>query len=331
MKNSVTASAPGRIDLAAGPTDWCGKNTLAMAINLRAYAKVSLLDDPNKVIISIGDARVEYTTPEYDGNLDLFKAVVELTGLKGFEIEMWTDIPRGSGLGGSAPLCVSIVFALNKLFKKNWSRYYMAELAQRAETYKMHTVNGYQDQYSAMFGGINFMDFRGKSCQRGDYSKTVEAEPYTVVENLLEYLPEFHALVAIPEIVRVSSDQTNGSLSDRYLDGEKLIVDSVNQMALQGQKAKKALVDGDISELYKLINADNDFHRIYGFVTEANENIIKIANENGALACNVCGAGRGAVAIFSPDKIAEDKIYAALKNKVEHIFHVKNDEGARYE
>lgn len=328
---TITASAPGRIDLCGGPTDWCGMNTLAMAVNLRAYATVKKLDNPKLISIQIGDEKVEYTTPVYDGKLDLFKAVIELSGLSGFSLECTTEIPRGSGLGGSAPLTVASVFALNKLFDMGWSKYYMAELAQRSETFKLHTVNGYQDQYVAMFGGVLFMDFRGKSCQRGNYSKTVESEPYTVVENLTPYLPETHIVVAIPKVTRISSDQTNGSLSDRYLDSEPKIVNAIESMAKNTQMAKKSLVDGKFSKLFELINADNDTLRLFDFLTPDNEMIVKTGIMHDALAVKTCGAGRGAVAIFSQNQETSVKIYEELKSKVENIYYVKNDEGARYE
>lgn len=327
----VVASAPGRVDLSGGPTDWCGMNTLAMAINLRAFAKVTLLDNTELIRIKIGEENVEYTTPTYDGKLDLFKAVIELTGLKGFSLECWTDIPRGSGLGGSAPLTVASVFALNKLFDKKWSKYYMAELAQRSETFKLHTVNGYQDQYTAMFGGVLFMDFRGKSCQRGDYSKSVESEPYTVVENLTDYLPKTHIVVAVPKVTRISSDQTNGSLSDRYLDNEPLIVEAIEKMAKNTQLAKKALVDRDSAKLFELVNADNNTLRLFNFLTPDNEMIIKTSMELGAIAGKTCGAGRGAVALFAPSHEIAQNIYAKLQTMVENIYYVVNDEGARYE
>lgn len=331
MNETVIASAPGRVDLVAGPTDWCGMNTLAMAINLRAYAKVTKLDNPELIKVKIGDESVEYTTPVYDGKLDLFKAVIELTGLSGFSLECSTQIPRGSGLGGSAPLTVASVFALNKLFKMNWSKYYMAELAQRSETYKLHTVNGYQDQYTAMFGGVLFMDFRGKSCQRGNYSKTVESEPYTVVENLSEFLPKTHIVVAVPKVTRISSDQTNGSLSDRYLDSEPLIVEAITNMAKNAQMAKKSLVDRDYDKLFELVRSDNDTLRLFNFLTPDNEMIVKTGLELGALASKTCGAGRGAVAIFCPSEEISQKVYETLKNKVENIYYAQNDEGARYE
>lgn len=329
--NQAIVTAPGRVDLAAGPTDWCGMNTLAMAVNLRAKATVTKLDNPDEIRIKIGEISETYMQPIYDGKLDLFKAVIELTGLKGFAVEYETEIPKGSGLGGSAPLTVATVMALNKLFKKGWSRYYMAELAQRAETYKLHTVNGYQDQYTAMFGGLLFMNFDGKSCQRGAYSKTVEEEPYTTVEDLSEFLPEFKLVIAVPKITREGSGQTNGSLSDRYLDGEDRIIKLVTESARNAKWAKKCMVDGNLTELYEIINRENEILRQYGFITTDNEEIIKVAQENGAVACKVCGAGRGAVAIFAGSEGVRKAIYMALKPIGEYVYLSKCDQGARYE
>lgn len=331
MSKTIKVSAPARIDLCAGPTDWCGMNTLAMAINLRATAEATKLSDKNLVRIAIGSDSVTYTKPTYDGKLDLFKAVIELTGLTGFSIEYTTEIPKGSGLGGSAPLTVATVMALSKLFNKNWSSYYMAELAQRAETYKLHTVNGYQDQYAAMFGGLIFMNFEGKSCQRGDYSKTVEEEPYATVEDLTKFYPNFNIVVAVPKIVRAGSGQTNGSLSDRYLDGEERIVDLIHESAALAKEAKKCLVDGGVDRLYEIIRKDNDISRQYGFLTEENERMIEVARELGAVAWRTCGAGRGAVALFAYDLKTRDRIYETLKPTVEYIFKPTLDTGARYE
>jgi len=331
MDGSITVSAPGRIDLSGGATDWCGMQTLAMAINLRAYATVKKIDNPNKKIITIGDNRIEYEKPEYDGNLNLFKAVIELTGQSGFEVNYKTDIPKGSGLGGSAPLTVATVMAVSKLFGLNWSRYYMAELAQRAESLKLQTVNGYQDQYSAMFGGLLYMDFNGKSCQKWCYSKPIDQEPYTTVEVLTEYAPIFNVVVAVPEIIRSSSNETNGSVSERYLNGEKLIVELMKKKAMLTQEAKKAVVDGKINKLYDLINQNNEIMRSFGYVSEDDEKIITIGIQNGAVACKTCGAGRGAVAILAKSAESREKIYRALENRVKDIFKVEMDTGARFE
>lgn len=329
--NKITISAPGRIDLSGGATDWCGFHTLGLAINLRAYAEIEILSDINKVEIEIGDLREAYSEPKYGTDLDLFKACIELTKLKGFKIKYHTEIPRGSGLGGSAPLTVATVFGLNELFQKNWSKYYMAELAQRAETLKLNMVNGCQDQYAAMFGGLIFMDFEGKKCQKGEYSKPVEQEPYAVVERLDQYLPDFHILVAIPQIERISSDQTNSSLSDRYLNGETKIVELIEQKAALTREAKKALVDHDISKLYHIINQNNQIMKEFNFLSKYNLAIEEVAKQNGALAVKTCGAGRAAMAIFAKDEGNKKALKQILKPHCNHLFEVNLDQGARIE
>ena len=86
-----------------------------------------------------------------------------------------------------------------------------------------------------------------------------------MVERLDEYLPGFHIVVAVPEITRKSSGETNGSLSDRYLDGEKGIVEKMKLKAKLTQDAKKAIVDGENRSLYRIINKNNDIMRDFGF------------------------------------------------------------------
>jgi galactokinase/mevalonate kinase-like predicted kinase len=217
------------------------------------------------------------------------------------------------------------------MFKMNWNKYYMTELANRAETLKLQTVQGTQDQYAAMFGGLLFMDFRGKTCQRGAYSKRIEEEPYSVVERLDEYAPNLWITVAIPEITREKSDQTNGSLSDRYLDGEKLIVEAIEEMARNGQEGKRAVVNQDLEYLYRIINKDNEFMDLFGMVSEDNKRIIKVGKNAGAVATRVCGAGRGAVALIAKSEDEREAIFQALQGEVEHLYKVEMDEGARYE
>jgi galactokinase/mevalonate kinase-like predicted kinase len=329
--NQVKVSAPGRIDLSGGVIDWCGMYTLSVAINLRAHASITRLDNPEIVQLSIDGVEDEYSKPEYDGKLDLFKAVIELSGLKGFRVDYQTDIPRGSGLGGSAPLTVSTLFGLNKLFKKNWSIYYLTELAQRAETFKLQTVNGYQDQYSAAFGYLNFFDFRDKECQKGNYSKPIDQEPYGVVESLKQYMPDFHILIAVPEIIRSSSGETNGSVSERYLNGDKEILDLMARVGKLTQEAKKCVIENKIDELYKIINENNDILRKFGFLSEKNEAIVETANENNALAVKVCGAGRGGTAVFAKNEAHLEKLYQALKPVSNYIYKVKPDGGVQFE
>jgi len=329
-ENNVVSSAPGRIDLSGGATDWCGMHTLSLAINLRAKAEVSLLKDTSLIQIEIGNEFVEYKKPRYGGNLDLFKSVIELSGLKGFKVKYETNIPKGSGLGGSAPLTVATLHSLNKLFRKKWSLYYIAELAQRAERLKLKTVQGLQDQYTAVFGGLVYMDFRNKECQKGKYSKPVEKEPYATIEKLDQYCPNFHIIIAVPQVERVSSNQTNQELSELYLNGNKKVVNQMKYVASLTQLAKKAVVDGKIQLLYEIINKNNNIMIEWGWLSKYNLEVMKIAKKNGALAIKTCGAGRGAMAIFAKDKNHQKQLFELIKPKVTQIYKVKKDKGVKF-
>lgn len=333
MNKSVTYSAPARIDLSGGATDWCGMHTISLAINLRAYATLSKLEDENLISIKIGNLEENYYTPIYSGNLDLFKAVIELSGLKGFRVEYRTDIPKGSGLGGSAPLTVSTLFGLNELFKKNWNKYYIAELAQRAETFKLKTVNGFQDQYSATFGGFIFMDFEGKACQKGKYTGPVESEPYAVVERLDDYLPNFNIVVAVPTITRTGSDETNSKVSELYLAGDERIVRLMHEKASLTRELKRNIVEKNSEQIFEIINNNNNIMREFGFLAPENEEMISIANKIGVLASKTTGAGRGAVAFFVESEVKQNQLIEEFeKHKfIRNIFKIKPDVGAQKE
>ena len=335
MKNKafkkVTVSAPGRIDLSGGATDWCGYHTLAMAINLRAYAIIERLDDLELISISIGDLKEEYKTPKYGTPLDLFKACIELSGLKGFKILYKTELPKHSSLGGSAPLTVATLFGLKQLFNKDWSLYYIAELAQRAETFKLETVNGYQDQFTAAFGGLIFMDFRGKSCQKGIYSRPIEEEPYTVVEDISDFVPRFKFLVAIPEILDITSNQANTMVSQRYLNGDEEIVNLIKEKAALTQEIKKAIIGGKNEKIVDIINKNQAIIRKFGWVSKDNERIQREAFDLGALAVKNTGAGFAGMAIVCRNEKDREKIAKGLNGVAEYMYEVEMAGGVRVE
>lgn len=327
----IVVSAPARVDLSGGATDWCGYHTLAMAINLRAYARIEKLDNPNLVIVTIGDLTEEYEEPKYGTPLDLFKAVIELSGLKGFKVSYKTNIPKHSSLGGSAPLTVSTLFGLKHLFKSDWSIYYIAELAQRAETLKLKTVNGYQDQYAAAFGGLLFLDFRGKSCQKEIYSRPIEKEPYAVVEDLSEFLPDFKFIIVIPKIMNITSDEANSMVSRRYLAGDKEIVSLIEKKAALTQELKRAIIEKENEKIIAIINKNQEIMRKFGWVSEANEKVLKRAFALGALAVKNTGAGFAAMAIVCENETARQKIAEGLEGLAEYIFKVEMAKGVKVE
>jgi D-glycero-alpha-D-manno-heptose-7-phosphate kinase len=164
------ARAPARISLAGGGTDFTkyfmdqGGAGLSCTIAKYSHAVLRKRTD-KKIKIYSHDFRqnVEINCIDdikYDGNLDLIKAGIKL--LKpdyGFDLEIGCDFPPASGLGGSASLLASVIGCLNEFRENKLDRYAIAEYAFEAERIELDIAGGWQDQYSTVFGGFNYLEF----------------------------------------------------------------------------------------------------------------------------------------------------------------------------
>jgi D-glycero-alpha-D-manno-heptose-7-phosphate kinase len=167
------ARAPARVSFGGGGSDVTyyffdqGGVILSTAISKYAHAVLRRRHDSSIRIYSYDlDQTViasSLTDLKFDGCLDLVKAVVRLVEPGyGFELELNTDFPVGSGLGGSATLAVAIIGCFNEFRRDPWTRHQIAEMAFQAERLHLNLPGGWQDQYAAVFGGINYMEFSAR-------------------------------------------------------------------------------------------------------------------------------------------------------------------------
>ena len=175
---TIRARAPLRLGLAGGGTDvvpYCdvfGGAILNSTIDRYAYAILKELDgrvvrfiaaDLNVIeTISFADLQT------YNGPLKLHVAtyshlVRHFNSSKPIPLELTTycDAPPGSGLGSSSTVVVAILRAFVDLLNIPLSDYDIAGLAYKIERLDCGLKGGKQDQYSATFGGFNFMEFFG--------------------------------------------------------------------------------------------------------------------------------------------------------------------------
>lgn len=172
----VRARAPLRLGLAGGGTDVSpysdehGGYVLNATIDRYAYAVIKTLDNGSVRFVAT-DQQTNETLGlanfySLEGSLQLHKAVYNAM-IKlyhngqpiALELSTFCDAPAGSGLGSSSTLVVVMIRAFAELLNLPLDDYTIAKLAYTIERVDCGLQGGKQDQYSATFGGFNFMEF----------------------------------------------------------------------------------------------------------------------------------------------------------------------------
>ena len=172
----IRSRAPLRLGLAGGGTDvspYCdvyGGKVLNATIDRYAYAVIKSIDEPVVRFIAtdlnITDSLPLNTPISVNGTLDLHKTVYKFImenynngNYIPLELSTSCDAPAGSGLGSSSTLVVAMIRAFVELLELPLDDYEIARLAFQIERVYCGLKGGRQDQYSATFGGFNFMEF----------------------------------------------------------------------------------------------------------------------------------------------------------------------------
>ncbi|MDQ7016503.1 MAG: dehydrogenase [Gammaproteobacteria bacterium] len=172
----IRARAPLRLGLAGGGTDvspYCdlhGGYILNATLDRYAYAVIKTLDKPIIRFVATDQKTEEINPisehPVLNGKLDLHKAVYthmiqHYNNNQSIPMELSTfcDAPAGSGLGSSSTLVVAMIRAFVELLNLPLDDHTIAHIAFKVERIDCNLQGGRQDQYSATFGGFNFMEF----------------------------------------------------------------------------------------------------------------------------------------------------------------------------
>ncbi len=293
----ITATAPGRCGLVGNPTDMYGGSVLACSTKERARCTLSPGGDG--LVVSIGgQTETLRTTADLtlqDGSyLNVARAAlsaleVDPAETPPFALSADTDIPMQAGLAGSTAILACITGSLLAYLGLKLNRYETAELVRQIEYDVLGIVCGFQDHHMTVFGGLNFMDFRGR---RSDAPLDTDT-PFATVEPLSFYLTEPLPLVLAHTGVRHHSGSVHTSPRERWLNGEAAVVEAYDEIAALGRRAKRALLACDWDALAACMTRNHALVRDLGGSGEANEALIAAALDGGAQAAKLAGAGGG--------------------------------------
>ena len=299
---SIVASAPARANLLGNPSDLYGGAVLACSLPLRARVEIG----PGEALeILSGDERLRIAGPEdlalrgdvfdvaraaWAADLDRRRAeggaaaAAESSSLR---IRYASEIPFGSGLGGSSALLVALLYGLAAWRGERLSPYVLAERSRAAERNWLGVACGWVDHYLCSFGGLRYVDLRGKQDE-----DTPAHAPYATVEDLSGHVPSLPFVLAFTGVAH-HSGSVHSPIRARWERGEATVVAAYERMTAIAREGKRALLHADWARLGALLDENHALTRELGGSGEANERLIAAARRAGALGAKLAGAGGG--------------------------------------
>ncbi len=300
------SKAPLRIGLAGGGTDVSpysdqfGGAILNATVSLFAYANIEPIQE-NAIIVQALDRKEEQRFDgnenlPIDGKLDLLKGVYNRIHkdfglpLTGFRLSTFVDAPAGSGLGTSSTLVVAIIGAFVEWLKLPLGDYDIAHYAYQIEREDLELTGGKQDQYAAMFGGVNYMEFYEDD--------KVIVNPLRIRSEYLHEL-ENNLVLYFTATSRESSEIINEQVKNVNEKNVKSI-EAMHQLKEQARMMKEALLKGRLHEFGEILDFGFQQKRrmAHNISNDHIEEIYKAAKKAGATGGKISGAGGGGFMIF---------------------------------
>ena len=301
----IRSKAPLRLGLAGGGTDVSpysdlyGGGILNATINLYAYASIEPANDGMiRFETADGSQRRVYNSTEtikpegiFDIHAGIYNRIIKKYPAKELSFRLITsiDAPQQSGLGTSSTLAVAILGAFVEWLKLPLGEYEIAQLAYEIERIDLAMAGGKQDQYSATFGGINFMEF--------DKDKVV-VNPLRIKDVYLDELA--HNLVLYyTDTSRLSSEIIHRQ-QQNVLAEDQIAIEAMHQLKKQAIMMKEALLKGNLDEIGRILDFGWKFKKqmASGITNPELDKIYETAIINGATGGKISGAGGGGYMFF---------------------------------
>lgn len=281
-------------------SDMFGGAILNATISLYAYTTIEPLSN-GKIVFSSPDVSLEETYDsaealDTDGFFVLAKGVYNRVVRSftqkplSFKITSHVDSPKGSGLGTSSTLVVSILGAFAEWLKLPLGEYDIARLAYEIERIDLGMAGGKQDQYAATFGGFNYMEFLPDDKVIVNPLRIHQRYQDELAHNLLLYYTETSHVSAKIIEGQISNVKANNTTS----------IEAMHRLKQQAAQMKETLLRGDIDGIGELLEVgwEEKKKTARDISNSLLENIYNAAIGAGATGGKVSGAGGGGFMFF---------------------------------
>jgi glucuronokinase len=315
-----------------------------MIIETRAFARAGLLGNPSdgyfgktiSIIVRNFGAHISlYESPELhiearDEDLNVFKNIhhllesVSLTGYYGgerlikatikkfieychqeniplhnrnFTIRFHSSIPRQIGLAGSSAIITATMRALMKFYDVSIRKEFLPSMILSVETDELGINAGLQDRVIQTYEGCVYMDFN---------KEHIDKRGFGFYESLdTRLLPNLY-IAYKTDLGKVSGKVLN-DIRTRYNNGDKKVIETLNEIASLAETGKKAILNKDYSKLFSLMNRNFDLRSEIMNISDSNMQLINTARECGACS-KFTGSGGSIIGIYEDDDMLKKLI-----------------------
>ncbi|MBH97913.1 MAG: hydroxymethylglutaryl-CoA reductase [Rhodospirillaceae bacterium] len=277
-KESEMGVGYGKIVLLGEHSVVYGRHAIAAAVPIVIKAAVEDCADGIHLMIPRWGVEYQLATDPKDRRSFEKPAGVMLDELglsgRGIRIEVFPEVPRGMGLGGSAAMAVAIVRALDKHFGLGLTNQEVNRLAFESEKVAHGTPSGLDNTVATYGDALVY---------RSGEPPLVEPLNITQPIPIVIGMTGYEGLTA-KTVGRVRNAwKKDRSLYDR-------IFDQIDSLVLQGVRA---IQDNDLLALGELMNVCHGMLNALQVSTPELEHLVDIARENGAIGAKLTGGGGG--------------------------------------
>ncbi|MDE0422579.1 MAG: hydroxymethylglutaryl-CoA reductase, degradative [Gammaproteobacteria bacterium] len=295
------SSACGKVILLGEHAVVYGRSALAAPIPLAVEARVVDAGDGVQLVIPRWgvEQRVAPVREHPTGAAGILALLLERLDLgdRSMTIEVFPNVPRAVGLGGSAALAVSVIRALDRHFALNLSDPEINDFALECERAAHGTPSGV-DNTVATFGKAVL--FRAASNGRDASFAGIE---------LKRPLP---LVIGMTGKESLTAKTVAGVAQARRRNAPRYdaIFDQIEMLTNAGADAAR---DGALSDLGELMNLCHGFLNALQISTRELEELVEISRRHGAAGAKLTGGGGGgSIVAVCPD--GTDSVLAGIKN-----------------
>lgn len=315
-RTRIHAIAPLRISFVGGGTDfphWYRDHGGAvLSATIDHFVRVSIEPREDRQVrvrsLDLGQL-VEYRldeTPRFDGVMDLAKAAIARMGVPtGVDIDIESEAPPGSGLGGSSALVTAVVAGLAMANDRTLSTDELVALSYAVEREDLGISGGWQDQFAAAFGGCNLIEFRGS----GTSVSRVAADA-----GRMEDLRRSLLLCYTGKVRR------NVGLIDAQIElferGREETLLGMKQLVEMAYAMRDVIERGDVEAIGAMLHqAFEAKKRMNPHVTDGTpiDAMLEAARGAGATGGKICGAGGGGYLLIACPPAARASVRTSLE------------------